>query len=106
MEDVLWGGAIKIGAGIETLTGNAVPDGEVGRGWVLGALIRFVNDFDLYPKSKGIRKPSKCFEHKGSIIRIEFTLTVQLKSDFFPSPTVNSLIYLTVTSHLISETTS
>ena len=59
--------------------------GSPGRYWAC------VHNFGLDPKSKGTRKPSKCFQSKGDIIRPSLTLEVQLKSDHLPTPSAASL---------------
>ena len=59
--------------------------GSPGRYWAC------VHNFGLDPKSKGTRKPSKCFQSEGDIIRINPTLEVQLKSDHLPTPSAASL---------------
>lgn len=68
-----------------------------------GALYTLLMILDFIPR---VRKPSKCFEHKRDVIRIEPTLKIQLKSDHFPTPAATSLIHPTITSHLISKVSS
>lgn len=87
------------------MRGNAVPGREVGRLGLGAGSIDLVSDLRVYLKSKGTKKPLKCSEYVGDVIRINLTLENNSNLTTSRLPLPPAYCNPTITSHLISEST-